>query len=291
MFCRKKATATKLREAIARLHAERGPDISSLTIENVEDPESEVESDDGEAKDAKDDAPPHLKSGAPMPFEDLVKMRDEISFNIQSVIYILSSDGATDRNLSIAVSQASVQLAQLQEVTNLLLAASPPTTNGFSSSAPPPQAAEPRPITMAASLMAPSEQKASIRATNVRVALGVKDALVEDAAVVLSQASSSIANRVEGSEMRWAQAIQARRAHWALLPQRQAAAPHQSPFFRRDDSALPRNFLISFALEDCMSLNTTVPSISDYLTQLLHSSEDALRSHLVSKHDQQRMAT
>lgn len=82
MVCRKKATATKLREVIARIHAERGPDISGLTIDNVEDPEIDVESDDGEPKDL-DDAPPHLKSGAPMPFDDLVKMRDEISFNIQ----------------------------------------------------------------------------------------------------------------------------------------------------------------------------------------------------------------
>lgn len=84
LLCRKKATATKLRETIARIHAERGPDISSLTIDNVEDPESEVDSDDGEPKDV-DDAPPHLKSGTAMPFDDLVKMRDEISFNIQSV--------------------------------------------------------------------------------------------------------------------------------------------------------------------------------------------------------------
>lgn len=86
MFYRKKATATKLREAIARLHVERGPDISSLTVDNVEDPESDVESDNGEPKDL-DDAPLHLKTSAPMPFDDLVKMRDEISFNIQRVTY------------------------------------------------------------------------------------------------------------------------------------------------------------------------------------------------------------
>lgn len=107
---------------------------------------------------------------------------------------------------------------------------------------------------MTASLMAPSEPKASIRATDVRVTVGVKDALVEDTSNILSQASSRVANRVEASQLRWAQAIRARRAHWALLPQRQAPAPQQSPFLRRDDSALPRNFLISFALEDCTLL-------------------------------------
>ena len=81
---RKKAAATKLRESIARLHAERGPDISQLTIENVKDPDVDLASDDG-AREPNDDTPPHLKLGGPMPFDDLMKMRDEISFNIQCV--------------------------------------------------------------------------------------------------------------------------------------------------------------------------------------------------------------
>jgi hypothetical protein len=82
---RKKSSATKLRESIARLHAERGPDISQLTIENVEDPDVDLASDDGE-REQSDDTPPYLKLGGPMPFDDLVKMRDEISFNIQCVV-------------------------------------------------------------------------------------------------------------------------------------------------------------------------------------------------------------
>jgi hypothetical protein len=81
---RKKAAANKLRESIARLHAERGPHISQLTIENVEDADIDLASDDGE-REQSDDTPAHLKLGGPMPFDDLVKMRDEISFNIQCV--------------------------------------------------------------------------------------------------------------------------------------------------------------------------------------------------------------
>lgn len=174
------------------------------------------------------------------------------------------------------VSQASVQLAQLQEVTNLLLATSTPVTNGasFTGIAPLPPPPEPRLITMAASLMAPSEPKASIRATDVRVTLGVKDALVEDASKILSQASSKVEDLVEGSQIRWEQAIQARRAHWALLPQRQAPIAQQSPFFRRDDSALPRNFLISVALEDCTfcKFHSSFSNVSTYLTHFPSSS-------------------
>lgn len=50
----------------------------------MEDPDVDLASDGGE-REQSDDTPAHLKLGGPMPFDDLVKMRDEISFNIQCV--------------------------------------------------------------------------------------------------------------------------------------------------------------------------------------------------------------
>lgn len=80
-IARKKPTSTKLREAIARIHTERGG-IAEITSDNVEDPEPDLSSDAGDGDDEDDDSPPHLKNGAPMPYTDLVKMREQISQNL-----------------------------------------------------------------------------------------------------------------------------------------------------------------------------------------------------------------
>lgn len=140
----------------------------------------------------------------------------------------------------LSTSQASVQLAQFQEVANLLLSELSATS----------KEAFPPPISMSLSTMASPEQKISIRSTNVRVTLGVKDSAIETATTVLSRASSDISSFVIRDQHRWEQAIRARRAHWSMVPQHQALTPH----FRRDESAIPRNFLISFSLEECLFL-------------------------------------
>jgi hypothetical protein len=137
----------------------------------------------------------------------------------------------------LPTSQASVQLTQFQEVTKLLL--SEPSVPSNETPSPP--------IAMSLSAMDPSEQKTSIRSTNVRVALGVKDSAIETATTVLSRASSDISGLVLRDQQRWEQAIRARQAHWSMVPQHQLPTQHS----RRDDSAIPRNFLISFSLEEC----------------------------------------
>ena len=143
--------------------------------------------------------------------------------------------------MKVSTSQASMQLAHFQDVAKLLL--SEPSV--------PSDETLPAPISMSLSVMAPSEQKMSIRSTNVRVALGVKDSSTEAATAILSRASSDISSLVVKDQQRWEQAMRARQAHWGMLPYHQGTTSHQSPFFRRDENAIPRNFLISFALEEC----------------------------------------
>ncbi|KAF8308159.1 hypothetical protein DL93DRAFT_2087315 [Clavulina sp. PMI_390] len=156
----------------------------------------------------------------------------------------------------LVASQTSIHLLQIKEVVDILLgvppqpAAEPPTQPNAApnGTAPAPEA---RSITMMPSTMEPSEPKTSVQATNVRVMLGTKDALVDSASDTLFRAATTIATRTENSEDRWVQAIQARRAHWTLLPQRLPLPPHLAG---RQDSSLPRNFLVSFALEDSAPL-------------------------------------
>jgi hypothetical protein len=232
-YHRRKAGATKLRETIARIHAERGPDISILTIDSLEDPENDVTSEiDGENDDAEDQPVRDLGSTAPMPYDDLVKLRDESSFNIQLVLFVVTS--LRYRSHRAIRSTVSAELTQLLEVSILLL--SEPTPSGT----------EEPPIAISAFSVGPSEIKASVRATDIRVTLGVKDALIEDSSTILSSAASRISHLVANGQTRWEQAIRARSTNWTLLPQ----LPSPNALRRMEDS-VAKDFLLSYALDDC----------------------------------------
>ena len=97
--------------------------------------------------------------------------------------------------------------------------------------------------------MAPSDAKASVRATNVRVMLGVKDSLIDDGSGILTNAAENVLRLAESGQSRWKQAIRARRANWMLIPQQLPAH-----LLRKDSDVSPKDFLLSYALDDCKDL-------------------------------------
>lgn len=152
-----------------------------------------------------------------------------------------------------------MELFQLRDVTDFLLKSDPlPTTIIHAAPVDPP------PFKLVASPLSSGSSadiKPSIKAVNVQVTLGVKDQLIEDASNILSRASENIESIASGSRGRWEQAIRARSSHWGLLPQRPNIVPFSS---RRVENTLPKNFLISYGLDDCSYLLLTASSFHPY---------------------------
>jgi mediator of RNA polymerase II transcription subunit 17 len=84
ILSRKKSASTRLRDVLARIALERGPDIASLTIHNLKDDDDErKEPENAVAKDADDE-----EEQAPMEYDELAKMRETAFQNLECAHFL-----------------------------------------------------------------------------------------------------------------------------------------------------------------------------------------------------------
>jgi len=149
------------------------------------------------------------------------------------------------------VSIAGGELSQALDIVNVLLSA------GSASEAPI------HPIlpkgAMNVTVISPESEKPSSRSLSDQIVIGTKDESLKDASNILSGAADHIETFIGRVEAYWGRAISLRHLNWPLVPK----FPSSSQSWKQTELGGARDFLISYGLENCVSLSISVRSPTD----------------------------
>lgn len=107
-----------------------------------------------------------------------------------------------------------------------------------------------QPSTLKATTVTKPPPIQSVQAFNTQLVIGSKDLALRKAADLLKTAAESVEKTRARSERYWLDALKIRRGNWGLIP---APLPLGSATGRGADKT-SKDFLVSFSLEECMSL-------------------------------------
>ena len=137
---------------------------------------------------------------------------------------------------------AGGELSQALDIVNVLVSAGS-TSDGPSHPILPKGA-------ISVTAISPEAEKISFRSLNDQIVIGTKDGSLKDASDILSGAADHIETFVSRAEIHWGQAISLRHSNWPLVPK----FPLPTPSRKHGYLGGARDFLISYGLENCLSL-------------------------------------
>ncbi|KDQ12733.1 hypothetical protein BOTBODRAFT_34193 [Botryobasidium botryosum FD-172 SS1] len=233
IFDEKQSAAERLRETIARMVHERGPDLSLITMESLQGDDPEAPAKDEAEKDAgKEDEEGTRK---PMTVAQLSQMRTD---TIQKL-------NIAAGEISQALEIVELLLSTKQSAASGITAATATTATAAAAEPPAPPIIPPSALTT--THITPAPPRSSIRARDAQLIVGTKDDTLRNAASIFSRAAQRIGRAVEDGEEYWRDAVRLRAGNWGMVPR--PLPPSHIPVRKGTDNPA-RDFLVSFGLEE-----------------------------------------